>query len=728
MIASAGSSGSNIETEFGVSPKGIIAILAFFGLLFVLLSDTQPEVSARLELLYLTVVLYTVSVIAWLLDSWKPQIGRWFVVIALLGIVNLGLAWLDIPGFLSLFAIPTVLAAALISLSAATVVTLLQSTLLLALSPQIAVGANPVTVVLALASIWTILGLMFAVYRPMSHITRWSWRNFQQAQTLLEEARDRKAELEQILDDLANANRQLALLNEKQAAMRVIAEEAQKTKAAFVAKVSHEFRTPLSMIIGLTDLLLETPKIYDRALPPRLLEDLQIVHRNCEHLSSLIDDVLDLSQIEAGHFALHREPVDLAQDIENSVTVVRPLLESKKLSLEMVVPVGLPKIYCDRTRIRQVILNLISNAVRFTDKGGIRIEVTQQAQDVIFSVNDTGPGISSQEAERIFEPFCQGSNNPWRDNGGSGLGLSISKQFVELHGGRIWLESKPGLGSTFFFKLPAIPPKSTVSRPQRWLGEDWVWSERRSKPRLPSLPFKQRIVMCDETGELASLWAHNTDEVEFIATRNLTEVQQELQQCPAHAVVLNTTSSQNLQLLVQDARVKAPDTPIIACSFSSPLARAQAAGAFTYLMKPVTREKLREAIEAIPRPVRQILVVDDNPDVQQLLARMINAYDNTIVVTTASSGEQALQELKARPPDLMLLDIVMPGLDGWQVLELMDQDGTVQTVPVIILSAQDPAAEPATSQLFLASMGQGVSASKLLRCSLELSALLLKPD
>jgi len=572
------------------------------------------------------------------------------------------------------------------------------------------------------------LGVMVAVYRPVRHIARWSWEYYQRAQGLLEEARDRRAVLEQALDDLAHANRQLALAGERLAALRLVAEEAEKAKAAFVTKVSHEFRTPLNMIIGLVGLMVESPEVYGQEIPPAVSEDLRIVRRNCEHLASMVNDVLALSQAEAGRLALHRERVDLAEVIDGALVVVRPLVDKKGLSLQVSVSETLPQVYCDRTRIRQVILNLTSNAARFTEEGGITMCVAERDQHVVVSVTDTGPGILPEDADRIFEPFCQGTSRLWRDKGGSGLGLSISKQFVELHGGRIWLESEPDVGTTFSFELPVSPPMAHVARPGHQIREDWVWVARASRADLPSSLSKPRVVICDETGDLYPAFTRYTDEIEFVDTRDLAQVTQEVRECPAHAVVLNAVSPHDLWPLAERARLGTPDTPIIGCSVPPQVERALQAGAAGYLVKPVTRADLQEVIRAVDRPVRRVLVVDDDLEVLQLFTRMLCACDETLEVATASSGEQALDMLRSAPPDLVLLDIIMPETDGWRVLEIKRQDEVIRDIPVVLVSAQDPREQPPASQALLVTMDEGLPLTKLLRCSLEISALLLQPD
>ena len=199
-----------------------------------------------------------------------------------------------------------------------------------------------------------------------------------------------------------------------------------------------------------------------------LVQSLEIVQRNTDHLATMINDVLDLSQAESGQLALHREWVELGTEIENALAaVVLLLIEKKGLYLQVTIADSFPQVYCDKTRIRQVILNLVSNAARFTERGGITVEARHQGHDVLISVADTGPGIAPSDLERIFEPFYQ-SDNAQPGLGGSGLGLNISQQFIERHQGRIWVESEcgsayDGCGSTFSFRLPISPPAPTLS-------------------------------------------------------------------------------------------------------------------------------------------------------------------------------------------------------------------------------------------------------------------------
>jgi len=726
---------TTFESELRISPRWVIATLVGCAVLLFFVSEALPDPPERSRLQSFVLLLFALSVIAWLLHTWHPRSGRWFTVVVLVAIVHLGNNWLGVPGFLALIPIPVVLAAALIGPRAATVAAVTEMMLVLLLPGPVAAGGGLTTVGAVLIATWAALGAIYAVYRPVGQLGRWVGEYFERTKCLLEETRDRKIKFEQTLDDLAHANRQLALANERTAALRTIAEEAQRAKTAFVANVSHEFRTPLNMIIGLVDFMVETPEIYDVVLSPKMREDLEVVHRNCEHLSHMVNDVLDLTRTEAGRLALHRERVDLKEIVDGSVAVIRPLLEKKQLALRVTIPDHLPEVYCDRTRIQQVVLNLVSNAARFTDKGGITIEVAQQDQHVLVSVTDTGPGISHRDAERIFEPFYQSTTKLWRDRdkGGSGLGLSISQQFVKLHGGRMWLESEPGVGSTFYFQLPISSLKEHVARPGYRIREDWVWQARAFRAgRVASTGqlVKPRVIICDGTGSLYPEFVRcsNENEIELVDTRDLAQAAREFQRCPAHAIVLNTPVSDDLWSLVETACREAPDTAIIACSVPRPAKRAVDAGALGHLIKPVTRADLEKAIQALGKPVRRVLVVDDDPDVLQLFTRMLHACDDALEIVTAASGEQALEELRRMSPDLMLLDIVMPDVDGWRVLELMSQDEEIGNVPTFFVSAQDPADQSPVSKFLLATMDDGLSLSNLLRCSLEISTLLLKPE
>ena len=711
--------------DLHVSAKPVIAVLIVIGVVSGFAAGLPAYTSIVSPVAALILML---AMVDFLIEAWQPRLSAWSVVVSLIVMILCVSDWLHLPALVTLMVIPTALAVALISLRAGLLVTVGETVIVVWMwqgrhAPLDLAGAS-VTVLL----IWSVLGTLWIMLRPVQDLLQWAWQYYERAQVLLDEARTHRVELEEALDDLAQANRQLALMNEKLSAARQVAEEAQKAKATFVSNVSHEFRTPLNMIIGLTDLLLETPDVYGPQLPPALYEDLEIVRRNCEHLSAMVNDVLDLSQMEAGRFALRREQVNLAEIVDRAVTVVRPLLDKKHLSLQVTLPPDLPEVYCDRTRIRQVIVNLLSNAARYTEQGGIRVQVKPEAQNVIVSVGDTGPGIAPEDAQRIFEPFYQGQQVRRSNADGSGLGLSISKQFVELHGGEMHLESTLGVGSTFYFRLPIGPLAELEAGPGRWLVEDWVWHERTRRPHLPKAPIRPCLMICDETGDLYPVFARYADDVDVAETHDLTQVMEEFQRGPTQALVLNVASPQKLQALVQQARLELPGLPILGCCLSARAEHALAAGAIGYLLKPVTRAQLQAALGTVGQPVRRVLVVDDDPDALQLFARMLYACDATLEIMLASTGIQGLERLRAERPDLVLLDVILPDVDGWQVLAAKTQDDALRDVAVIMLTAQDPGDRPAASEVLMVAMGEGLSLSQLLRCSQALPTLLRHPD
>jgi signal transduction histidine kinase/CheY-like chemotaxis protein len=700
--------------------------------------------------------LAAIAGIALLLNSRQPLLAGWLLIAAVVAAIALGWAWLEIPGLLALLAVPAALAAVLISLPAAIGCAVAESVLLVAgpaglpLLPGLRPAAGPETLV-ALVAIWASMGVMVLGHYPVANFATWAEGYYQRVQAQLDEAVERKMALEQALEDLTLASRQLALANERLAALRNIAEEAQQTKAAFVAKVSHEFRTPLNMIIGLVDLMVKSPEVYGKKLPRALLEDLAIVQRNCEHLAGLVNDVLDLSQVEVGRLTLHPERVRLPDICAEALAVVHPLLHKKGLELHLAVPDDLPEIYCDRTRIRQVILNLLSNAARFTEQGHIEIRMEQRRSALLVSIRDTGPGIAPEDVDRIFEPFCQGTQPLWRDKGGTGLGLSISKQFVELHGGRIWLESELGRGTTFHFELPISPDIEAIARPTRWLSEEWIWHARNHPTALPDLAARPRVLLCDASGNLQVALSRFADEMEVVRVTNLADASQMVKECPVHMAVVNVPSPEALWPTIAAARQQLPDTPVAGCLIPAHVQRLAESRALDYLVKPITRADLQNALaraglsghaaarhtpgetapaasDAAPTPTRRILVVDDDPEVVMLWTRMLHLLDGGLEILTEASGTAALAALQRHHPDLMLLDIMLPDITGWAVLAQKNADQDIAGIPVILVTAQDPAEEPVRSEAMVLTMAGGLSIGKLLRGSIAASDIMLGPD
>lgn len=658
----------------------------------------------------------------------NPTFAPYVVICGLIVSIFLAQIWLNGAALLWVLFLPTALAAVFINVRTSFAIGCIETVLVAILALLQPVGAIQVFALQALFAIWATISMMRAVYLPIYQILDWGWERYQTVEQTLEEIRNQRKVSQQTLQDLEHANRQLELTNKRLAAFRAMAEDAQQSKAAFVAKVSHEFRTPLNIIIGLTSLLLEDNATGTQPTTSTLVNDLKVIRRNCAYLSDLVNDVLDLSRAEAGYLTLQKEWVDLLAIIESAVELVKPLVEKKQLNLIIDRSQDLPLVYCDRVRIRQVILNLVGNAVRFTDVGSITVNAQKRGNQVEISVKDTGVGIKPEDQPRVFEPFCQSSNNPWQEKGGTGLGLSISRQFIELHHGRMSFETELGLGTTFSFIIPISPIEEPVESSIRWIDEAWIWRQRASQTVRANPALELRVVVFDQLGSLEREPFEYADNIEIVYTRDLEELAAMLRLAPAHAIMINSEGYEDMWQTVEQVRTMIPDTPITA--FSVPYdyrQRAHDYEALDYLEKPVTRERLMEAIKRMGRVPRRILIADDDPDMRWLLARMLEA-DSEVEVATAANGEDTLEELRFGSPDLMLLDIMMPNMDGWEVLERKAADAILAPIPVILITGQGALQPPPVAQFVLMTTGDGIPLDKLIKLSLQHSALLSAPD
>ncbi|MGI6379335.1 MAG: ATP-binding protein [Anaerolineae bacterium] len=663
-------------------------------------------------------------IVAWFLITWMPSLGKGLAVAIELGVIELASLWSGIPELQALFVIPVLHAAGMLNLRAA-VATACGATLLLLTRSEGGAASGAMRGVGCLL-LWSTLGTLALVYHEFYRIVHWAWSYYSDAQDLVGQARYSIAMAKQALDDLSHANRQLALMNERLDACRLAAEEAQRSKAQFVAKVSHEFRTPLNIIIGLADFVLSNGDVYGERIPTAVVEDLRVIHHSCEHLSGMVNDVLDLSQAEAGRLVLYREHVDLRELIDEAMHIVLPLGKKKGLTLEVSFPEDVPLVYCDRTRIRQVMLNLVTNAARFTEEGWIKIDVAAEERYVVVSVADTGAGIPEDHLDTIFGAFSQVEDKPWRAREGTGLGLAVSRQFIEHHGGRIWVKSRVGVGSTFSFTIPTAPWPEHVSGPGRWLDATWPWVQRRSWAETDD-SVRPRVLVCDGNGSLAAAFAHLSDQAELVSVRTLDEAVGQARDCPAHAVILGSPSPVELWPLIDEARSAIADTPIVGCVTLYEPRQGAESSVVDSLTKPVTRVQLEAALANLDRMPERVLVVDDDPELLRLWARILEGHDPAIEVVTAADGEQALEALHDSPPDLVLLDIVLPGMSGWQVLASKERDPGLRGIPVILVSAQDLGEQHAVDALVVTIEG-GIPPSELLRYSLGMSSLMLGGD
>jgi len=516
----------------------------------------------------------------------------------------------------------------------------------------------------------------------------WAWAGYSASQSELREAREQRLVAKETQADLALANLQLARLSDRLALMTQLAEEARQTKEDFLASVSHELRTPLNMIIGFTELVTRSPEIYDEHIPGSLLSDILVIERNAQHLSDLVDDILDLSTAEAGRLALNLEWVNLVDVASEAALAVRPLVEAKDLYLDICIQEGLPSAHVDRVRLRQVILNLLSNAGRATVKGGITLELSSDGRDLICAIRDTGPGIAVEDRERIFEPFAQAGDS-LRRRQGTGLGLSISSRLIEMHQGRMFLESEVGVGSKFSFSLPLTPQSELPrARATRWFSPYHEYKPRDSVSRAPMPAAPQGFLLLDPERELGRRSAHYLADADIRYVDSIDDARQRLIDDPAQALLINDDVVERA-LEDLDLASLPLDTPIAICWIPGDQEAARRLGIRQYLTKPVHRAAL-EGLLAELEDIETILVVDDDREANRLLTRMIQSIDAGIKVIRASNGLRALALLRQRQPDIMLLDMVMPEMDGYRVIRELARDERISDIPVVAISGQDP--------------------------------------
>ncbi len=608
-------------------------------------------------------------------------------------------------------ALPVGLSAVLIGAPVATVAAVACTFYLLFGASQIDAVLRSVSVI----NLWATLGMIWLSSRPLLLARQWFEDSYEESRAALEKSRDYQFQLRQAMDDLTEAHHQLTQLNRMAHDLRHQADEARRSKEQFVANVSHELRTPLNMIIGFSEMALNSPATYGPDIPQALLADLEIVLRNSQHLSSLIDDVLDLSQIEAGQMALMKERAALSEIVDEAVTAVRPLFDSKGLTLRRDIPLNLPELYCDRVRIRQVLLNLLSNAGRFTDRGGVRIRARQEDKAIIVSVADTGPGISADEMDEIFKPFQQIDGAIHSHWAGSGLGLSVSKHFVELHKGRMWLESERGLGATFYFRLPVGEVTSaTADGMMRWFSPYSTYVERTRIPSLPASANRPRLIVVEDGSALSRLLSRYLNNVELAPVTSAEDALEAIKAFPAQALLVNATSVGESLGRIENEIALPFGLPVIVCSLPDLGAAADSLSADDYLIKPISREDLLAALDRLENEVNTILIVDDEPDVLRLFRRMLASAGRNYRVLRASSARQARQIMVDTTPDVVLSDLIMPEQDGYQLIAEMRADPALRDIPIMVISARDPSSQPTVSKSLAVVRGGGISIAQLL--------------
>ena len=502
----------------------------------------------------------------------------------------------------------------------------------------------------------------------------WTFNMTQQAQQKADEAREHRAEVQRVLKSLDQAYVRLERTNEALIVAQEAAEKAYRFKADFVANVSHELRTPLNLIAGFSEMMATAPESYGGVLlPSEYRGDVMAIYRSARHLRDLIDDVLDLSRIEAGNMPIAREPTDLADVAREACDMVRGLIEARGLQLDLILPDALPPLDLDRTRIRQVLLNLLTNASRFTDRGFIRLLIRTEEQTVVVTVEDSGRGINRYRLERAFEAFSQLEDG--QASVGSGLGLAVSKRFVELHGGRIWIESVVGHGTKVNFTLPL--PQTEFQSQSGHLNVTTLLRLHAGPPLV--------LVLHDDPRVLPLLRRHLTG-FRFQLADTLDQARRDIQDMLPDIVVMDSAWSNRWAASASDLDLPA-HLSLMTCSLPGSSYLGLIPGAVDYLSKPVTREDLTNALARLPVPPHTVLIVDDDPHIVRLFERMLKADNPKLYVLAALDGKAGLEAARTQHPDMMLLDLIMPETSGYDVLQEIANDEDLKGMQIIIVSA-----------------------------------------
>jgi len=471
-------------------------------------------------------------------------------------------------------------------------------------------------------------------------------------------------------------------------------------------------------------MILQSPGMYGGRLPPALLADLAVIHRNAEHLAHLIDDVLDLSQVETNQMALTKQRVSFVEIVESAAMAVRPLYETKGLYLKTEAPAGLPDVFCDPTRMREVVLNLLGNAGRFTETGGVAVRVWQAGDDMAVSVADTGPGIAPEDLGKLFQPFQQLDSTIRRRYGGTGLGLSISRRFIELHGGSISVESAPGVGTTFTFRVPISPGAPLSDDPARWLSPDWEYLQRAYSSQTPKAQALPRYVVCEAGGDLRRLIERYLESAEVVSVTSLGESLAELERSPAQALLINTATAVPGLSDLASLSAMPKGTPALLCALPDAHGAPWAGGSSARLVKPITQHALLQTLEHLKILQGTLLVVDDEPDALQLFSRMLTTAGRGYRVLQARDGHEALSVVHEYRPDAILLDLVMPNMDGFALLAALRDTPALRDIPTVIMSARDPQGQPILTSALTVTQCDGISARQLLACIRAISRIL----
>jgi signal transduction histidine kinase/CheY-like chemotaxis protein len=500
----------------------------------------------------------------------------------------------------------------------------------------------------------------------------------QELMRAMDELRLRQEELMRLNQELQDTNRGVlalyAELDEKADHLR----RADEMKSRFLSNMSHEFRTPLNSMMALARILLDKT---DGDLTPEQAKQVGFIKQAAEALTELVNDLLDLAKVEAGKEEVHPAQFDVSELFGALRGMLRPLLVGDAVRLVFEEPAGVPPVFGDEGKVSQILRNFISNALKFTERGEIRVSARQlpDQQRVVFQVADTGIGIAPDDQKLIFGEYQQVQNPIQKRVKGTGLGLPLSRKLAELMQGRITLDSTPGAGSTFSLELPLAYEQAQVQLPLA------------PEPPLPRDPLRMPVLVVEDSEAQLEIYRSLLRNTEFqiVAASNVEGARQALRELAPKALILD------IQLRGQDswaflASLKNGEgaaLPVLVVSNVDDEQKARGLGADAYFAKPVERPWLLHTLRALTRSQRAtILVVDDDELSRYTLQDALRS--TSVNVVEAASGDEGLRRAREDQPLAILLDLNMPGMDGFEVLERLGAEGLTRHIPVIVATSK----------------------------------------
>ncbi|MBZ0306145.1 MAG: response regulator [Anaerolineae bacterium] len=518
-------------------------------------------------------------------------------------------------------------------------------------------------------AVYLILSLIIAwlVIHTLYTALQWYSITYEQVKKLLEETRGQRADLTRALKSLEAAYKTQQRIQQDLVEARKSAESAQRLKERFAANISHELRTPLNLIFGFSEVMHFSPEVYGEVnWTPLLSRDISQIYRSSRHLMEMIDDILDLSYFEQTSFSVHPETTCFSDFMQETVELATNLFRNPQVQFQTAIQPNLPQVEIDRTRIRQVILNLLNNARRFTSEGHVRLEAIELDDHLEVSVADTGSGIAAEQIPHIFNEFYQVDYSLSRKHGGAGLGLAISKRFVEAHHGHIFVESEVGKGSKFTFTLP-ISWESLLKFPPA-AGKTTV------NPKTESLTCILVVGIDERT--LKRLERHLPgSQVIAVSVENLEKAVKTYQ---PKTIICHSSVS-----LPADFYIPVPH---VICSLPDFMNISQELGITSYLSKPLTYQKLLAEMNRI-KNLQTLLVIDDDPGFIQLIERFLQRSRRSLEIYRAYDGKEGLEILRTKKLDVVLIDMILPDMNGFELLKEI-QKVSVHT-DIILMTAKN---------------------------------------